>query len=364
MTGIRGIAALWVMLFHAQVIVGKFFPILQRPRIFHKGYHGVDLFFMLSGFILMYTHGHEFFRLRKVPLIRFARLRFTRVYPLSTVVSLLIGVLVILQPGFVAWQRSTFQEPFDYSLGSFIRTLFLATRWFLPGKGEWNSTVWSLSLELLGYAVFPVLAFCTLRIAQKWLLAGVVVLSLLGCIVVLYMTNTPPYGVDQMAVTRMVASFVTGIAIFRMWELTGEAAKKWAGGITVCSAAGIVIACQVDHFGGSLNFLFALLLFGLAFQRGVVDRLLSSRALVYLGKISFPLYLIHVVPVLWLRYFYLSGGAGYSARWKIVGIVCWFVGSLMLASLLHILVEKPSHAWGRRWAGEQAPQQEAAATVS
>src|SRR5580700_199946 len=165
MTGIRGAAAVWVMLFHAHLDAGRFFglPFLEKITLLGNGWHGVDLFFILSGFILMYAHERDFFEIRKSALIRFARLRFTRVYPLNAVVTSLIGVLVLLSPGFVAWYRSAYGALY-FSTGGFLRTLFLATRWFLPPVGEWNMPVWSLSLEVLGYIMFPFLAFRALRI--------------------------------------------------------------------------------------------------------------------------------------------------------------------------------------------------------
>jgi peptidoglycan/LPS O-acetylase OafA/YrhL len=191
MTGIRGVAALWVMSLHAQHDAGRSFglPFLERFTILSNGWHGVDLFFMLSGFILMYAHGQDFLQIRKAPLIRFARLRFTRVYPLNAAVLLLIAVLVWLQPGFVAYMRIE-HNPADFKLGGFLRTLFLATRWFLPGRGDWNEPVWSLSLEVLGYVAFPVLAFCALRISKRWPYAVAALLSLAGSNVILKLTHS------------------------------------------------------------------------------------------------------------------------------------------------------------------------------
>lgn len=145
MTGIRGIAAVWVMLFHAGQDAGKIFalPLLERIPEMWYGCLGVDLFFMLSGFILMYAHGRDFHVLRKHSLIRFARLRFTRIYPLNAVVLLLIAAFVAFQPGYVAWARSpaggtVYGGSSAFTAWAFVRTLFLATRWFLPGIGEWN----------------------------------------------------------------------------------------------------------------------------------------------------------------------------------------------------------------------------------
>jgi peptidoglycan/LPS O-acetylase OafA/YrhL len=357
MTGIRGIAALWVMLYHAQQSAGKIFglPFLEQVRVFGKGWHGVDLFFMLSGFILIYAHERDFHVIRKDNLIRFAKLRFTRVYPLNAVVLLLIAVFVEFQPAFVQWTRTTF-DPFWFSRGAFVRTLFLATRWFLPGSGEWNQPVWSLSLEVLGYAMFPWLAFCALRVARKWQLIGIASLSLAGSLVVSASQGSLFNPNGQLAVVRMIACFVTGIAIFRLWTLTAESGMKWAGRITAISAAGIFIASLSYRGNAVFNFFFASLLYGLAFQRGFVNALLSSRIAVFLGEISFPLYLVHVVPLLWLRYFLLSNAAMYSHIQKSAALICWAAGCILMATFLHYFAEKPFHALGRRWAGARVRQ--------
>jgi peptidoglycan/LPS O-acetylase OafA/YrhL len=356
MTGIRGCAALWVMLFHAHQNADRFYnwPLLQRNWFLGNGWQGVDLFFMLSGFILMYAHGLDFCKISKGPLIRFARLRFTRVYPLNAVVLFLVAILVALQPGFVAWLRSA-NNPSDCSLGAFVRTLFLATRWFLPGQGDWNGPVWSLSLEVLAYVMFPFLAFCALRAARKWQFIGIAFLSLAGSIVILRARHYAYDDTGQVAIVRMAACFVTGIAILRLAALSAESASKWAGWMTAISAAGILVAGSLPGGGILLNFFFAVLLYGLTFQRGVINKMLSGRVAVFLGEISFPLYLVHFMPLTWIKYEVLTNGAVYSAEWRHIALLCWFIGSLMLASILHYFVEKPVHALGRRWAGARVP---------
>jgi peptidoglycan/LPS O-acetylase OafA/YrhL len=361
MTGVRGIAAVWVMLFHAQQDAGKIFGmrLLERIPDVMYGCHGVDLFFMLSGFVLMYAHERDFYVLRKDSLSRFARLRFTRVYPLNAAVLLLIAAFVAFQPSYVAWARSTLNAD-DFSGGAFVRTLFLATRWFLPGSGDWNQPAWSLSLEVLGYVLFPLLAFCALRVARKWQLIALASLSLLGSYIVL--THFAfECEISQIAIVRMLSCLITGIAVFRLWALTIESGEKWAGLIASASAAGILVRGLPLIRGllpdGSIqfNFFFASLLYGLAFQQGVVNKLLSSRVAVFLGEISFPLYLVHVPPLLWLRYFLLLNAARYSTLQKSTTLVCWALGSISMATILHYFVEKPFHAWGRRWAGARVP---------
>ena len=358
LTGIRGMAALWVMLYHAQQNSCVIFnlPLLHKIPEIRSGWRGVDLFFMLSGFILMYAHGADFHVIRKKSLFRFTWQRFLRVYPLNTVVLLLIAVLVAFQPGFIAWQRLTF-EASDFTLVAFLRTLFLATRWFLPGSGDWNQPVWFLSLEILAYIIFPWLAFCALRIARKWQFIGLAALCLAGSFAILD-ANQVAFSncIGQIAVVRMVSCFAAGMAIQRLWALDTESAKKWAGWITAAAVAGILIADLLPRGGLAFNFLFASLLYGLAFQQGAINRLLSSRSMVFFGKISFPLYLIHVIPLLWLRYFLQANGAAYTSLQKLAALACWAMGCILAATLLHFFVEKPLHALGRKWAGERVPQ--------
>jgi peptidoglycan/LPS O-acetylase OafA/YrhL len=357
MTGIRGIAAVWVMLYHAQLGAGRYYnlPFLQKVPDLGSGWRGVDLFFMLSGFILMYAHERDFHVIRKANLIRFARLRFFRVYPLNAVVLLLIAVFVAFQPGFVAWSRVS--EPGDFSRGAFVRTLFLATRWFLHRRGEWNQPVWSLSLEVLGYAMFPFVAYFVVRVARIWQLIAMAFLSLFTSFVFLELKGRA-ITIEQIAVVRMLACFLAGIAVFRIWTLTAESApKKWAAWVSALSAVGILVAGWSTWGGGAVNFLFASLLYGLAFKRGVVNVLLSSRLAMFLGNISFPLYLTHVVPLLWLHYFMLLNGARLSTFQKSAALMCWAIGCFSMATLLHHFVENPFHELGRRWAGARVPNQ-------
>ena len=291
---------------------GRYFnlPFLQKIPDIGNGWRGVDLFFMLSGFILMYAHERDFHVIHKVNLVRFARLRFFRVYPLSAVVLLMIAGFVAFQPGFVAWERAF--NPSNFSFGAFVRTLFLATRWFLPGHGEWNTVVWSLSLEVLGYAMFPFVAYFVVRVTRIWPLIAAVCFCYFTCLVYLELRDRA-ITLDQLAVVRMLAYFLTGIAIFRIWTLTAESAsKKWAAWISALSAIGILVANLSTAGSHTTNLLFAFLLYGLAFKRGVVNDILSSRIAMFLGNISFPLYLTHTVPLLWLRYFMLLNGARYS----------------------------------------------------
>jgi len=353
LTGVRGLASLWVMLFHIQLNAGRFFglPALEALPFLNSGWHAVDLFFMLSGFILMYAHDREFVTLRKASIIRFAKLRFARIYPMNTAVLLLIGALSLANRPFVSWMRVT-NDPADFSQGAFFQTLLLANRWFLFRKGSWNEPVWSLSFEIIGYALFPALAYWISGLTTRCQATTLVLASLasfmyFSLVEHLALTNI----IGQIAIARMLSCFVVGIAICRLWMLTDNDGERWASVLTMVGVLGIAIACLRPAGNLAFNSLFAVLLFALAFQKGVISSLLSSQPLMFLGRISFPLYLIHGV-VLWeLRYFIRGRLAAWS-HWQTSALLMGgSLGCIVLSTLFHLAVERPAHSFGRRWAG-------------
>src|SRR5256885_6536470 len=84
LTGIRGVAAFWVAIFHLQLYVARPDNPLGfagvRPVILN-GWRAVDLFFVLSGFIMMHVHGRDFAAATFVKARHFIALRFDRIYP-------------------------------------------------------------------------------------------------------------------------------------------------------------------------------------------------------------------------------------------------------------------------------------------
>lgn len=171
LTGIRGVAALWVLIFHLWQTMDLPFTAWLKSIIFiEDGWRAVDLFFVLSGFILMHVHGADFHSFSRARTIDFFKKRFFRVYPLNAAVLVLIAILVFSSPSYVAWVRAL--DPAVYSTAGFVQRLFLASRWGLPDFGEWNGVTWSLSVEIVGYAFFPVICYVALRLDKAALMAA------------------------------------------------------------------------------------------------------------------------------------------------------------------------------------------------
>lgn len=81
LTGIRGVAAIWVVVFHLGQGTPNFsiVPGLYSYSLVFNGFRGVDLFFILSGFIMMHAHAKDFEHVELESVRRFALLRLFRI---------------------------------------------------------------------------------------------------------------------------------------------------------------------------------------------------------------------------------------------------------------------------------------------
>ena len=345
LTGLRGVAAIWVMMFHiSQWAPALGAPWLARVGLSPAGWVGVDLFFVLSGFILMWVHGAEFARPTAVAAGRFALRRLARVYPTSLAALGLIALLVLADPTFAAWYRA--QDPDNLSAAAFVRTALLATRW-TNGGGDWNEPVWSLSAELVGYAAFPLLAWLMIGRAPRVSLAVAVLclVALAAFQVLTGLAGSNAYG-QTAALTRMGCCFTAGVAVCRLRQALGERPAKLAPIGVLAGCFVVVVGCHFKLGTLAAPAGFALVVFFLSFGTGVLNRLLSSSPAMALGRISYPLYLIHLTPLLWMVAHTRPGGLG--PVWAATALGAYVVLSLGAATLLHRWIERPSHRWARR----------------
>lgn len=159
---LRGVAALAVVVWHWQhffAIGGDWPDVWSRESqpfwwllkpLYLTGWAAVDLFFALSGFVFFWLYG-EALRTGAVGPGKFARLRFSRLYPLFFVT--LVYVLC-LQMAFHAKADAYFIFPAD-DWGRFAASLVMAQQWLPPNTDQtFNGPAWSVSIETLLYCLF------------------------------------------------------------------------------------------------------------------------------------------------------------------------------------------------------------------
>jgi peptidoglycan/LPS O-acetylase OafA/YrhL len=161
LTGLRIVAALWVFAHHISPHVLPRLPFLEvfEPLI-SRGGLGVDLFFILSGFILSYNYVAKLgTRFQPRRAVRFIRLRLARVYPVHFVTLVTSAVLVLIASAL----NASYQAQSENTVLTFVENLFLIQAWF-GQPYSWNGVAWSVSAEWFAYLLFPLAAVLFFRV--------------------------------------------------------------------------------------------------------------------------------------------------------------------------------------------------------
>ena len=345
LTGIRGAAAIWVVAYHVQHLCAELTPRLLGSELFflRDGWEGVDLFFILSGFVLMHVHSDQFEKLSRAAIADFARLRIWRIYPVSSVALLAVAALAFVDRSFHDWFMA--RAPGNFSLAAFLKTAVLATNWHIPIRGDWNTPVWSLSVEIVGYICFPLLAFACLRLRSFMLLIMAAVVAVMAVIAVQLLQHQ--LGSNLLtgpgSIIRVLGFFSAGVILRRAADFSPPWIGRWLVPVSVLAVLMIPVLSSAHQTVGLMPIVFAILVYSLAFQVGPIDRLLRSRFALFFGKISFPLYVLHAMPLMAL-FFHLSRSTlSLEICWLYVGAVV--AALIVLAFIVHRYFEKPLQMW-------------------
>lgn len=305
LTGIRALAALWVLLFHSRLRTMEQIPSSIREFI-GLGHAAVCFFFVLSGFILAYNYFPKYTSLNITPaqIKEFWVARVARIYPLYLLGFLLAAIAHYLLGGVNFYQNAS-QEVTSWVL----RISGLHTWWpqlYMEGP---NDPSWSLSCEFFFYACFPFLAIPILKLKDKHLVTAAVLacfLSLVGpVIMVANGTNTgsdlPDLGMFlSFNPVFRIPEFILGMILGRLVlqnQLPNFFTKHGSG---IFIGLSIILFVLVNSGTptpllryGITTPLFALMILAMVPQSGAVANFLSSKPLIALGKASYALYILH-----------------------------------------------------------------------
>ena len=276
MDGLRGIAAVAVMEFHFSVFFLPQAGLFKFPYLNHA-YLSVDLFFLLSGFVMAHVYGQALASNWRAHWLDFAIARFARLYPVFAVTTLVMVVAVALSHmplQFVSLSRSTLA----------LQPLLLQ-QW--ASHLGWNYPSWSISTEAEAYVYFVFFAGLLMTVRNPRLIAV--------CCVVVLIALSVSNGDAQLLRWRPGASPYAFRVHPRGTSFPHQREQSWTA-TQVDGAVGVLLfACAVVL---KLDFLivgaFACLIY---YCVNVTDaptaRFLNSRPLVALGNWSYSIYLWH-----------------------------------------------------------------------
>ena len=341
LTGIRGLAALFVVLYHL-----KLYELMRGPAatFMTHGYLSVDLFFALSGFVMAMTYKHLFasgFRLRSYLL--FLGRRIARIYPLYLLVTCFFMAILVFN-----WAHPP--KPETVSPFSAIANILMVQGWGLARS--YLGPGWSISTEWAVYLLFPLLTALTLFSRRSVAIAT----GLLSALLLILASELPgemtgilkTRGPLDIAITtnygplvRCVLEFTLGLLAYRFSQSAPGAALRARGWISTLLALGILAALAVPGSDVVPVLLMPLFIITLADDRSVPARLLGTRPLHWLGVLSYSLYLDHFVTTFLHRRFLPVFTRVVPAHAEFLTIMAQTVCALLLAVVTYQLIEKP-----------------------
>jgi len=284
--GLRAVAVIFVLIIHS----GWNVPLLKDG-----GAAGVDIFFVLSGYLITRILRKELIQTRGINWLRFCLNRLIRLWP-----ALLTVVALSLIPGFFAYSDQ------ELLLKNAVFGVFFAYIWFsgfLNGQELAFGHLWTLSIEQSFYLVFPlVLVFLfKFKISRVPLLSLLLLTGssmLLGTSVAGYLWPhfDGPEGIWGYARAGGLL-FGAGIAVLLEISIKGpKRAFEYVGvGLLLASLilAGNIQLVGLSFLLASVGSAFLTYAFASSQNLGFVGRILSNKQLAYVGLISYEIYLWH-----------------------------------------------------------------------
>ncbi|HET6733075.1 acyltransferase family protein [Mycobacterium sp.] len=361
LTGLRLIAAFWVVLFHFRPLLREAAPDFSDALapVLNCGAQGVDLFFILSGFVLTWNYLDRMgpsFSARAT--LHFLWLRLARVWPVY-LVTLHLAALWIIFTLYVGHVPSLAVD--QLNAVSYVRQLLLVQLWFQPyfDGSSWDGPAWSISAEWLAYLLFAPLVLVIFRISHATRARSLTWLAVAASLPpVLLLLSSGQFYTPWSWLPRIVMQFTAGAlvaaAVGRLRPT--DRARRWAGYVSVLLIGAIVGLMYVLHAhplpdvydsGGLVDVLFVPLVMTLAIGVGSLPRLLSTRVMIFGGQVSFCLYMVHeLVHTAWVwaaEQFQLTL-AGSWGKLLVAGLLAFAFGA---AILLFHFVEEPARRWMR-----------------
>lgn len=333
---LRGAAAILVVLFHTHLIIAGPKYLASEPfgGAFSVGYMGVDIFFVLSGFIIMHAHRMDIGV--RSSLKRYAHRRFVRLFPIYWIY--LTGMVMLLAVGVGTWPSP-------------VTVRYLASAYSLvrfDAAPPPLTVAWSLFHEVLFYAFFALLllnkrvgtyAFC------GWLLF-ILVYSFAGS----EAHYQQHQGFSGVLGSPFNLNFFLGMLAYKQTESSDTSQWKRYLTLSFCLFYAGTAAEYLSNGIGGMRFLFAAGAYSLIVGLVKLEKsgsFAAPRGSLFLGDASYSIYLVHTPLLSALIKVATATGvaASISSNMLFLGM---FIVTTALSAAAYPLVERPLLNWMRR----------------
>jgi peptidoglycan/LPS O-acetylase OafA/YrhL len=296
LTSLRGIAAIWVMLFHVDVFLfyKNYGALLNHDAsgIITKGYLWVDFFFILSGFVISLAYQHKFVSWATIKLnfISYLKSRWLRIYPLHFfTLALLVAAYFVLPLLFADISKDGSWQTF-FAPSAIVDNLLLIHAMNQHVYLSWNIVSWSIAAEWWVYIAAVPLIFLAQQKTWITIAQFIIFASSIYFFFAHFKTLDVTFNYGWL---RCLSEFGLGIIAYNVYKKSFVAkvfSSDVLSGLLLCTviitmhyaAADILIVPQ-----------FMLLILCIAHNKSIVSKVLNSKVLKYLGNISYSIYMMH-----------------------------------------------------------------------
>ncbi len=350
---IRGLALVSVLVYHA------------KPNYFPLGYLGVDVFFVVSGFVVtplildIFSQGHSWNLLRP-RFLEFYKRRFLRLAPALSASILFSMILVFLLGPIQDHRRISFQALFSLLGIGNVGAIYFSGDYFSPHPNAFVHT-WSLSVEEQIYFAIPILLSMSINfLPRQFKSIKFVYASLTFFSITLFLMPSLLHALYEVVFGANGDQFEFYSPITRIWQFTLGGLAYFAGSklrikrhgaariSKVLVSAGLV-SLLLNPFIGENNFMVvlvtALSALAILFRAGDYLPTWLKSSLGWLGNRSYSIYLLHLPFIYLAKYSPEFGDTGVQSRiWQTIVAV---LASIAIGSVFYSQIEnrfrKTSH---------------------
>ncbi|KRE53936.1 acyltransferase [Phycicoccus sp. Soil748] len=334
LTGLRALAALWVVLFHYRTDLEALAPWLAPfHRLLGAGYLGVDLFFPLSGFVLAYNYADVLRSFSWRSTRAFVQNRFARVWPVH-VVTLHVDLAMAVAAGTLGVGEGGHRRTVE----AYVQNLFMVHNWW-NDRPSFNGPAWSISSEWFAYLLSPLLFLAVGRVRRARVLVLLAALAYAAMLTTYALFALPNGNLEHLFFVRIMGEFLGGAFLCLAWVRGGFSVRRLLPlfPLGLVAVALVPAASSGDYW---LAPVLGLSVAALAASSGWATRWLSTSWMVAAGEASYCLYMTHYLLQPLVRGLREWGdGAWWSAALALAAIVAALGAA---AWLLHIAVERPA----------------------
>jgi exopolysaccharide production protein ExoZ len=336
----RGIAAMLVVLYHQIAYSKAHLGYTPYGSIFNFGFIGVDFFFVLSGFIITYTHFSDLVNPQSNSLENFFKKRITRIYPIYWVFFAITLISYLISTPKYMTNSGIVLNPI--SLKSFL--LLVQSFFLIPNeKIRLVGVAWTLSYELLFYVIFGVGIALGFRVAK--------LIALFWIVLILINYTKMPFNNEytRFFFNVIVLEFLMGCIVAYLLLKKIYFDNRYIFLAILISL--VLFLVDINKFGLPFDrSLYDVLLMGSLFSLltyvGVrVDQ--TNRAIRYpsllllIGDASYSIYLSHIIFLSVLPTIYTKLNPEYSSSGHLPFVATIiFMLVVSLGILVHLFIEK------------------------